>query len=48
VYGIGLFSYFSIFEKFFLDDILVPLKIKHHMIKAERAQTKSGKVAIAY
>ena len=29
----------SIFEKLSLDDILLT---KHHMIKAERAQTKSG------
>ena len=38
----------SIFENFVLDDILVTLLTKHHMIKAEQAQTKSGNGAIGY
>ena len=38
----------SIFENFLLDDKLLTLLTKHHMIKAERAQTKSGKGAIGY
>ena len=38
----------SIFEKNMLDDILVALLTKHHMIKAERAQTKIGNDAIGY
>ena len=31
-----------------LDDILLALLTKHHMIKAERAQTKIGNDAIGY
>ena len=41
-------SRMSIFEKFLLDDILLILLTKHHMIKAERVQTKSGNGAIGY
>ena len=38
----------SIFENFMLDDKLVTLLTKHRVIKAERAQTKSGNDAIGY
>ena len=38
----------SIFDFFMLDDKLVTLETKHHVIKAERAQTKSGNGAIGY
>ena len=31
-----------------LDDILVTLYTQHHVIKAERSQTKSGNGAIGY
>ena len=37
----------SIFDFFMLDDKLVTLETKH-VIKAERAQTKSGNGAIGY
>ena len=38
----------SIFLNFMLDDKLVTLSTKHHVIKAEHAQTKSGNGAIGY
>ena len=38
----------SIFLNFMLDDKLVTLLTKHHVIKAEHAQTKSGNGAIGY
>ena len=38
----------SIFLNFMLDDKLVTLLTKHHGIKAEHAQTKSGNGAIGY
>ena len=36
------------FEKIMLDDILLTLNTKHYVIKAERAQTKSGNGTIGY
>jgi len=38
----------SIFENVMLDDKLLTLLTKHHVIKAERGQMKSGNGAIGY
>jgi len=43
-----LTSRISIFENFLVYDISLTLWTKHHMIKAERVQTKRGNGAIGY